>query len=64
MIDPNTLELREPQSREEKLEEISRLETALVLMRLGAHAKENEGLDMNRYADKLEREIKVMVDEL
>ena len=64
MIDPNTLELREPQSREEKLEEISRLETALVLMRLGAFAKENADLDMTRYADKLEREIKVMVDEL
>ena len=33
-------------------------------MRLGAFAKENADLDMTRYADKLEREIKVMVDEL
>ena len=63
MIDPTTLELREPQSREEKLEEIARLETALVLMRLCEVAK-TDGLDWTRYADKLEREIKVMVDEL
>ena len=48
----------------EEIEEIQQLELALVLMRLLEHTRHGRALDVNRAANKLDKQIKAKVAEV